>query len=70
MKSFAITEYKPVGDLSALNQVEMEKPASPTGHDLLIRVKAVATNPIDYKRLGNLGKHTEPFEGTDPLVVG
>ena len=70
MKSFAITEYKPVGDLSVFKQVEMEKPSSPTGHDLLIRVKAVATNPIDYKRLGNLGKDTEPFEGTDPLVVG
>ena len=48
----------------------MDKPSSPTGHDLLIRVKTVATNPIDYKRLGNLGKHTEAFEGTEPLVVG
>ncbi|CAB9525520.1 alcohol dehydrogenase-like protein SE_1777 [Seminavis robusta] len=33
-------------------------------------VKAVATNPIDYKRLANLGKHDEDFEAQEPLTVG
>ena len=70
MKAFAVTEYKAVGDLSALKEVQVNNPDSPTGHDILVRVKAVATNPVDYKRLGNLGKHTEPFEGTEPLIVG
>ena len=70
MKAFAVTEYKAVGDLSALKEFQVKKPSSPTGHDLLIRVKAVATNPIDYKRLGNLGNHKEPFAETQPLIVG
>ena len=70
MKAFAVSEYKPVGDLSALRKVEIPRPASPTGHDLLINVKAVATNPIDYKRLGNLGNHEEAFGQDTPLVVG
>jgi len=69
MKAFAVSEYKPVGDLTALKEVTVAKPTA-TGHDLLIRVKAVATNPIDYKRLGNLGNDKEPFEGEAPLVVG
>ena len=70
MKAFAVTEYKAAGDLSALKEAQVNNPDSPTGHDILVRVEAVATNPIDYKRLGNLGKHTEPFEGTEPLIVG
>ena len=69
MKAFAIKEYKPMGDLSAVKEYQLPKP-KPTGKDLLIRVKAVATNPIDYKRLANLGNHNEPFDNEKPLVVG
>lgn len=71
MKAFAITEYKPMGNLSALKEVTIPKPKA-TGKDLLVRVKAVATNPIDYKRLANLGKDTEAYEGGEenPLIVG
>lgn len=69
MRAFAIIEYKPVGDLSALKEVELPKPTA-VGRDLLVKVKAVATNPIDYKRLGNLGNHQEKYEGEKPLVVG
>lgn len=72
MKVFGVTEYKEVGDLSALKEYEVAKPSAPTGKDLLVKVKAVATNPIDYKRLGNLGNLTESYDGGEekPLVVG
>ena len=70
MKTFAINQYKPIGDLDHLQEVALPKPSSPTGHDVLVNVKAVATNPIDYKRLGNLGNHQADFELDTPLVVG
>lgn len=68
MKAFGVREYKAMGDLSALEEIELPKPSA-AGHDLLVRVKAVATNPIDYKRLANMGKPGEAV-GDKPLVVG
>ena len=70
MKAFAVDQYKPIADLSHLKQVDLPMPDKPQGHDLIVQVKAVATNPIDYKRLANLGKHQQPFELKHPLVVG
>jgi NADPH2:quinone reductase len=68
MKAFAIDEYKPSGKLDHLKETEVPKPSA-SGNDLLVKVKAVATNPIDYKKLANLGDHEAKFEGA-PLVVG
>jgi NADPH2:quinone reductase len=68
MKAFAVVEYKPNGELDHLKETEVPKPSA-SGKDLLVKVKAVATNPIDYKKLANLGNHEATFEGA-PLVVG
>lgn len=70
MKAFAVTSYKAMGDLSHLQEVSVPKPSVPTGHDIVIKVKAVATNPIDYKRLGNLGNMEADYEVDGPLIVG
>lgn len=70
MKAFAITEYKPYGELDHLKEVEVPMPAAPTGHDILVRIKAVATNPIDYKALANLGNHETAYEKESPYIVG
>jgi NADPH:quinone reductase len=70
MKAFAISEYKPIGELDHLVEVQVPKPSAPRGHDVLVKIKAVATNPIDYKRLGNLGNHTASYEVDGPLIVG
>lgn len=63
MKAFAADAYKPVGDFSALKECELPKPTA-TGRDLLVQIKAVATNPVDYKVLANMG------QGTDRPVPG
>ena len=70
MKAFAVKEYKDFGDLSALTEFQVDKPKAPTGKDLLVRIKAVATNPIDYKRLANLGNFDQAFDQAEPLIVG
>ncbi|MCL4114535.1 UNVERIFIED_CONTAM: hypothetical protein GTU68_057384 [Idotea baltica] len=48
MKAVALTHYLPIDNPRSLTDVELDKP-TPTGHDLLVSVKAIAVNPVDYK---------------------
>lgn len=48
MKAVGFTRYLPIEDANALLDLEVEKP-KPEGHDLLVKVKAVAVNPVDVK---------------------
>ena len=48
MKAVALTRYLPIDDPASLADVELKDP-SPAGHDLLVRVEAVAVNPVDTK---------------------
>lgn len=69
MKAFAADAYKPVGDFSALKECELPKPTA-TGRDLLVQIKAVATNPVDYKVLANMGQGTDQPVPGGSLTVG
>lgn len=48
MKAIALTKYLPIEDPNALMDMELEKP-SPSGHDLLVAITAIAVNPVDTK---------------------
>ncbi|WP_419905744.1 zinc-binding alcohol dehydrogenase family protein [Kiloniella sp.] len=48
MKAVALTHYLPIADPNSFFDIELEKP-TPTGHDILVSVKAVAVNPVDCK---------------------
>lgn len=48
MKAVGLHRYLPIENPESLLDLKMEKPAA-TGRDLLVRVKAVAVNPVDYK---------------------
>jgi zinc-binding alcohol dehydrogenase family protein len=48
MKAVGYQASLPIGDASALMDIELPKPR-PTGRDLLVRVAAVSVNPIDTK---------------------
>ncbi|MFD2206393.1 zinc-binding alcohol dehydrogenase family protein [Kiloniella antarctica] len=48
MKAVALTHYLPIEDPNAFFDTELEKP-TPSGHDILVSVKAVAVNPVDTK---------------------
>ena len=66
MKAFVIDEKKEMGDLTHLREAtDIPKPAA-KGQDIVVKIKAVATNPIDYKVLGMGG----PCKLDDPLIVG
>lgn len=48
MRAVGLYKYLPVEDPQSLLDLEVEKPV-PTGKDLLVKVKAVSVNPVDYK---------------------
>ncbi|QDV23236.1 zinc-binding alcohol dehydrogenase family protein [Aureliella helgolandensis] len=68
MKAVALTHYLPIDDPNSLIDIELKKP-HPIGRDLLVAVKAIAVNPVDYKV-------REPNDGnrntveTPPKVLG
>ena len=48
MKAIAIVEKLPLDDPKCFVEIELPKPA-PGPRDLLVWVKAVSVNPVDYK---------------------
>lgn len=48
MKAVGITRYLPIENEGALIDVELEKPV-PTARDILVKIHAIAVNPVDVK---------------------
>jgi len=48
MKAVALTRYLPIANPESLLDVELERPV-PGASDLLVRVQAIAVNPVDVK---------------------
>jgi NADPH:quinone reductase-like Zn-dependent oxidoreductase len=48
MKAIGLYRYLPIDDPESLVDLQIDKP-SPTGHDLLVNVKAFSVNPVDVK---------------------
>ncbi|MDB4522260.1 zinc-binding alcohol dehydrogenase family protein, partial [Gammaproteobacteria bacterium] len=48
MKAIGYTKSLPINDPESLADIELPQPVA-TGHDLLVKVKAIAVNPVDYK---------------------
>lgn len=49
MRAVALTQYLPINHPESLFDIELPKPAAPQGRDLLVRISAIAVNPVDYK---------------------
>ncbi|MEH6630756.1 MAG: zinc-binding alcohol dehydrogenase family protein [Halopseudomonas aestusnigri] len=64
MKAVALTHYLPIKDPNSFFDVELAKP-TPSGHDILVAVKAVAVNPVDTKVRAPKDKIEE-----SPRVIG
>lgn len=48
MKAIGLTQYLPISNPQSLVDIEIDKPEA-TGHDLLVKVEAIAVNPMDTK---------------------
>ena len=48
MKAIGFLKSLPINDTDSLTDIELPQPVA-TGHDLLVKVNAIAVNPVDYK---------------------
>ncbi len=64
MKAVGYTTSLPINDPESLSDIELPQPVA-TGCDLLVKVKAIAVNPVDYK----IRKNVAAAEG-DYKVLG
>lgn len=64
MKAIGYIKSLPINDPESLADIELTQPIA-TGHDLLVKVMAIAVNPVDYKIRLNV-----PPAGDDYKVLG
>jgi len=64
MKAVGYIKSLPINDPESLTDIELPQPIA-TGHDLLVKVNAIAVNPVDYK----IRQNVSPAEG-DYKVLG
>jgi NADPH2:quinone reductase len=66
MKAVGFKTSLPITSTESFIDFETEKPG-PTGKDLLVKIKAIAVNPVDYKIRQNAAKDTVLSE---PKIIG
>jgi len=64
MKAVGLYKYLPIDHPESLLDLELDTPVA-AGHDLLVAVKAISVNPVDYKR-----KAPKDLVETAPKVLG
>ena len=64
MHAIGYQKPAPITDAASLVDIQLPEP-SPDGHDLLVEVKAVSVNPVDYKI-----RRSTPPQGADWKVLG
>ena len=65
MKAIAYKTPSPISAPESLIDIELPKP-TPGGRDILVEVKAVSVNPVDYK----VRRSTPPDDGVEWKVIG
>jgi len=66
MKAIGFTSSLPIGNSSSLNEYEIDKPTC-SSNELMVRVKAISVNPVDYKVRQSAAKDEELNE---PKIIG
>lgn len=61
MKAIGYIKNLPITDNASLTDIELEQPVA-TGHDLLVKVKAIAVNPVDYKIRQNVPSDNDQYK--------
>jgi zinc-binding alcohol dehydrogenase family protein len=70
MHAIAVTKY---GSTTELKAIDVPKPSEPTGHDVIVRVKACSINPVDTKvRAGIYDDYPDYYDRTPelPQILG
>jgi len=61
MKAIGYEKSLPISELASLVDIEMQKPTA-SGHDLLVRVKSIAVNPVDCKIRQNVAPEADEYK--------
>jgi len=73
MKAISYTQSLPISNPESLIDIELPQPKA-SGHDLLVRIKSIAVNPVDYKIRLNVVPEVDKYKvlGWDAVgeVVG
>jgi NADPH:quinone reductase-like Zn-dependent oxidoreductase len=64
MKAIGYTQSLPISDPLSLIDIELKQPAA-AGYDLLVRINAIAVNPVDCKIRQNVSP-----EGDEYKIIG
>ena len=60
MKAVAYYQPLPIDNHLALEDVDLPAPVAQP-RDLIVRVKAISVNPVDYKKINNRSKYVEVY---------
>ena len=63
MKAVGYTSSLPISHSDALKDIELDKPA-PSGRDVLVKISAIAVNPVDYK----IRQRVSPEKGASKVL--
>ncbi|WPY97167.1 zinc-binding alcohol dehydrogenase family protein [Christiangramia sp. OXR-203] len=66
MKAIGFTRSLPISNISSLNEYESDKPSC-SSNELLVKIKAISINPVDYKVRKNSAENEELNE---PKIIG
>ena len=61
MKAVGYRKSLPITDSESLTDIELPQPVAP-GHDLLVEIRAIAVNPVDYKIRQNVAPANGDFK--------
>ena len=61
MKAVGYRKSLPITDSESLTDIELPQPVA-TGHDLLVEIRAIAVNPVDYKIRQNVAPANGDFK--------
>jgi NADPH2:quinone reductase len=68
MKAVGLYKHLPIEDPQSLVDLDIPQPKHPTGHDLLVSIKAISVNPLDIKvRRGTI---PTPENENMPRILG
>jgi len=61
MKAIGYQQSLPISDPASLIDIELPQPTA-SGHDLLVRVKSIAVNPVDFKIRQNVAPQGDEYK--------
>jgi NADPH:quinone reductase-like Zn-dependent oxidoreductase len=67
MKAVCLYKHLPIEDPHSLVDLDIQQPKHPTGHDLLVAIKAISVNPLDKVRRGTI---PPPENENIPRILG